>query len=199
MLNFSTLLILDSKTTLWEKPGDQPPGQSNEIIAIDVVLLDTDKLKILEKSQIFIKPKQSKVSNYCETVFGIKQSTIDEQGIPFQEAYRKLRVDFFSKENFWAAWNSFERYILERQCKAEGLEFLCSNQFLNIQYLFRIMTGLSEQPTLEKALAYTGLTNCENNAESIAYIFMRMCKGLRPAIIPTMKQRIGFSSSRVAN
>lgn len=180
-MDYSTLFILDCKTTVWEHKSHQPAGQVSEIINIDVAVVDTVKNQITEHEKIYIKPVKSKVSEYCEKSFGIKQSQLDEDGLSFQEAYRRLRIYYMSKDRLWASWGNYERIILDKQCKSFELETLLSYQGHDIQHLFCLMTG-NESPTINYALTYTETAPNSNTAVNIANIFIKMAKGLRPVV-----------------
>lgn len=187
-MDFSTLLILDCKTAVWENSAAQPTGQTNEIICIDLALIDTVKNEIKEQEKILVQPTKAKISPYCYKLYGISQSEIDSKGISFQEAYRKLRIYYMSRDRFWGSWGGYEKYILEKQYKLSGgLETLFTCPHFNIQHYFTLMTGNKEEPFLTDALEQVGLEPSDNNAVDTANIYMRMAKGLRPA---TSKTRI---------
>ncbi len=175
---YSRLVVLDCKSTVWEKPADQPPGQSNEIIEVDVAVIDTAKHSIIEDEVIFVKPKRSKVSKFCEAVFNVSQGTLDKEGIAFKEAARRLRVHYFSKKSMWCSWSEYERNVLDKQCRSDKVEDLLSHQHLNLGYLFCLMTGLEEAPSLDQALEYCNLSPNANDAINTANLFLRMAGGL---------------------
>lgn len=184
-MDYSTLLVLDCKYTLWEKPSAQPAGQSTEITRIDIALVDTIRNQITEKEVIYVKPTKSKISAYCEKIFKINQSTIDTEGIPFQEAYRRIRIHYMSRDRLWASWGQSKRYIFDKQCKNLQLEELFTQPHHNIQHMFALMTGSVDEPSLENALKYIELKLTDNHATDIANIYLRMAKGLRPTVIKT--------------
>jgi len=183
-MDYTNLLIIDCKTTLWEKPADMPAGQNTEIICVDIALVDTNKNQITDKEVVLVRPKQSKVSDYCEQLFGIKQSQLDACGVPFEEIYRKLRINYMSKDRLVANWGSYEKYAFDKQCRISGLENLFCYQFLNIQHLYSLMMGFCEKDApaaLSTALKNSGITSTGNVAADVAGIYMLMAKGLRPA------------------
>lgn len=181
-MDYSTFLVVDCKTTIWEKQADQPAGQTNEIIGVNMALVDTAKNQISEQDIVYVKPRKSKISSYCERLFGITQSQIDEKGIAFEELYRKLRVHYMSRDRLWGSWGLFDRYALDKQCKTLELENLFSYPHVDIQHLYSMMTGKSEGVTSESVLKACDLTISDNSAANAAQIYMRMAKGLRPSI-----------------
>jgi len=186
-MDFSTLLVLDCKTTIWENAKDQPAGQTNEIICVDVALVDTNKNEIVEHEIIYVKPKKSRVSLYCERLFGIPQYKLDANGISFDEAYRKLRVHYMSRDRLWASWGKYEKYTLDKQCKSLELDPLFTSTHLDIQHLYSLMMGApADVITLGEAIKQCDAKMTDNCAYDAASIYMRMAKGLRP----TVKTRI---------
>ncbi len=193
-MDFSTLLVIDCKTTLWETAKEQPAGQTNDIICLDIALIDTVQNEIIEHEIIYVKPKKSKVSRFCESLFGIPQYKLDADGIAFEEAYRKLRVHYMSRDRFWASWGHYEKYVLDKQCKALELEPLFTTHCQDIKHLYGLMTGTRDESgiMLNDAIKQCDLKLTENSAYNAASIFTRMAKGLRPII----KTRIVVPSSQ---
>lgn len=179
-MDYSTLLFLDCKATVWEK--DPPTGQTSEIIAVDVAAVDTIKNQIVEQESFLVKPRKSKVSHFCERIFGIKQSKLDADGVSFQEVYRRIRIHYMSRDRIWASWGVYDKFAIEKQCKALELESLFANPHTDIERLFYVMTGASSSPSLDDALKYCEISNSGNAAADTANIYMRMAKGLRPPV-----------------
>ena len=179
-MDYSTLLFLDCKATVWEK--EPPNGQTSEIIGLDVAIVDTTKNQIVEQESMLVKTRKSKVSSFCERVFGIKQSKLDADGITFHEAYRRVRIHYMSRDRIWASWGVYDKYAIEKQCKSLDLESLFANPHTDVERLFYTMTGMSNSPSLDEALKYCEISPSGNGAVDVANIFMRMAKGLRPPV-----------------
>jgi len=187
-MNFTNLLIVDCKTTVWENNKSRPAGHTDDIIALDIALIDTIKNQIVENDSLLVKPRISKISAYCEKLFGISQSFIDRKGIPFEEAYRKLRVNYMSRDQLWGSWGIYDKYSLDKQCKALSLESPFTQPHHNIQHWYALMTGeiAYDYVSLSDALKQSNIPSVENKAINVANIFINMAKGLRPPV----KQRI---------
>lgn len=182
-VDYTSLLFVDCKTTVWEKPADQPAGQSNELIGLDIAMVDTTKNQIVEQETILIRPKKSKIGSYCYKLFGITQSQIDEDGVAFGDIYRKMLVHYMSRDKLWGSWGIYERYALDKQCKALELETLFTKTHHNIQHLYSVMMGVSgdkEPATIDQAMKSCELPLSDNAAVNVAAIYLRMAKGLRP-------------------
>lgn len=187
-MDYSTLLFIDCKITCWDDKKTQPAGQVSEIISIDVAIVNTIENKISETDIILVKPTHSKVSAACERKFGIKQYMLDNAGVSFEEAYRKLRIHYMSRDRMWAAWNRADKEILENQYKLfNNLEPLFVSKLQTIQHLYCMMSGTnidSPNAYLSKALQTMEIPVVSNNAVNVANIFIKMAKGLRPALKP---------------
>lgn len=181
-MDYTNLLVLDCKTTMWENAADKPAGQSVEIINIDLAVVDTVKNQIIEREEIFIKPKTSKISAFCEKVFGIKQSKLDICGISFQEAYRRLRIYYTSRDKIWVSWDSYEKYHLDREAKNLGLESLFAQPHYGLQDLFKIMTGTNNSISVSDAAKMIEMPLNDNVAVNIANIYLKMARGCRAPI-----------------
>jgi inhibitor of KinA sporulation pathway (predicted exonuclease) len=181
-MDYTTLLFLDCRSTAWEKPADQPAGQHTEITRVDIAVVDTRKNQITEQEIFYVKPAKSTISAYCERLFGVKQSTVDAKGVPFEELYRYLRIHHMSRDRFWAGWGTYDKYVIDKQCKLLGLENLFTQLHHNVQHMFALMSGDKEAtPDLEDALKYCEIASTDNYAFDIANIYTRMAKGLRPS------------------
>jgi inhibitor of KinA sporulation pathway (predicted exonuclease) len=179
-MDFTSLLIVDILTAVWEKPADMPAGQANDIIAADIVLVDTEKNQIIEKDSYLVKPKTSKISTHCEKLYGISQTHLDTLGVSFEEVYRRLRVHYMSRDRIWGSWGNLEKYALDKQCRQFELECLFTQTHLDIQRLYSIMTGFrGEYVSCIQALEKSFIESTSNRAVNIANIYMRMAKGLR--------------------
>ncbi len=183
MMDYTTFLVVDAKTALWERAVDCPPGQTEEIIALDLALIDTNKLVFLDQDTILVKPAAAKISEYCYKATGIAQSDVD-RGIPFKEAYRKLRIDYMSRDRAWGSWGIYEKYAIDRQCKLMNIESPFKQPNDNIQRLYSQMIGLNTETnyiSLSQAMQFSDEIPSRNRAVNVANLFMRMAKGLRPA------------------
>lgn len=188
-MDYTSLLIVGCKTTLWEKNADRPAGHTDDIIALDVALVDTTKNIIAEYDSYLVRPKISKVSSYCEKIFGVKQSCLDKDGLPFEEVYRKLLIHYMSRDRLWGSWGMLEKHAIEKQCKALGFKNLLSQNHNNMYHLYSLMVGGptdNNYISIETAVKNCGITPNVNSAVNIANIFTRMARGLR---LPT-KSRI---------
>lgn len=197
-MDFSTLLILDCKTALWENSKETPAGQTNEITCIDIAVVDTAKNEIVDHEIIYVKPKKAKISAYCEKIFSLSQAKIDADGVPFEQAYRRLRVHYMSRDRLWGSWGRYEKYSLDKQCKWSELENLFTTSHLDVQHLYALMIGLNNESnciTIEEALKHTDIRSTDNNAYNTASVYMRMAKGLRP----TVKTRIVVPAHQYKN
>lgn len=175
--DFSELLVLDSKFTTWENSESKPANQVNQTIKISIAHLDTAKAQIKEQEEIFILPSKSKVSKYCEEKTGISQAYLEKHGVPFEKAWRKLRIHYMSKDRLTAAYGASHRKILERDCKIAKLENLFSHPHYDIEDLYHLMVGSNSYIELSEAVRNCGLKwNVSNQAANVANLFLKMSK-----------------------
>lgn len=181
-MDFTSLLIVDCKATIWEKPADQPAGQTEEIIAIDIALIDTTRNQISERDSFIVKPKKSTISDYCYRLFGVSP-TQAQQGVPFEDVYRKLRIHYMSPDRIWGTWSLYDKWALDHHLKHSNLEPLFKLKHHDLQKLYATMTGSTEEYlTIQEALKLSGEPYNTNRAVSVANLWCRMAKGLRPLV-----------------
>lgn len=181
-MDYTSLLIIDCRTALWEKAADIPAGQTEEIIALDVAVIDTNKNQIVESEAFLIKPHKAKVSKYCENLFGISQMSLDKNGVPWEDVYRKLRVHYMSRDKIWGTWGSYDKYVIDQQCKHFELEHLFRLTYHDLQKLYSTMIGLDTETkylSVSQALQYSAEPLDSNRAINVAHLWIRMAAGLR--------------------
>ena len=197
-MDFSTFLVLDVKTTLWETDKDKPAGQNNEIIGVDVAVIDSVKNEVIEHEVIFVKPKKAKISAYCQKIYNISQTKLDTDGVSFEQAYRRLRIHYMSRDRLWGSWGRYDKYSLDKQCKLLNIEPLFVSSHIDIQHLYCLMTGSNDDTggvAIHQALKNVELKHTDNDAYNVASLYMRMAKGLRP----TVKTRIVVPAHQYKN
>jgi inhibitor of KinA sporulation pathway (predicted exonuclease) len=95
------IVVVDIEATCWE--GKAPENQKNEIIEVGICTLDVSTYQIEDVDGIIIKPKYSKVSEFCTSLTGLTQEIVDK-GCSFQEACKILRSKYRTKLRAWGSW-----------------------------------------------------------------------------------------------
>jgi len=145
------LLVVDVESTCWD--GDTPIGQQNEIIEIGICFIDLSILEPEPGMSIFVKPKYSKISDFCTSLTSIEQKDVD-QGISFTEACSQLRK-MNIRHITWGSWGDYDRRQFERQCnniKFSYVSYPFGPTHLNIKNLFALQMGLNKEVGMDKAL-----------------------------------------------
>lgn len=188
MIDYSQFLIIDTKNTCWKNLVDKKQGERPEIFALDIALIDTEKQTVIEQDSFLIETKNSNISPYCEMLYGISNRKLEEEGVSFEEAYRRLKIHYMSNDRIWGFWGNYSQYYLNAACKERKLDFLFDLPPVEIGFLFSIFSGkCSEESagsspiTIEDAYEHCGLTyNPKNNAAAeVAKLVLRMGWGLK--------------------
>ncbi len=68
------IIVVDVESTCWM--GEPPIGQMNEIIEVGVSTIETSNLSIIGKDSYIIKPRFSKISDFCTELTGITDTML---------------------------------------------------------------------------------------------------------------------------
>lgn len=151
------LLVVDIESTCWQ--GNPPPGQNNEIIEIGITVVFMGDLSIEKSAHMMVQPRNSKVSEFCTSLTTLTQEMVDE-GIPFEDACKRLRREYKSQERTWASWGDYDRRQFERQCgrkEFSAAKYPFGVTHLNLKNLFAVALGLDREVGMEKALEMLNL------------------------------------------
>lgn len=149
------VVVIDLEATCWQ--GDPPANQESEIIEIGVALLNLQTLQVAAKESVLIKPERSQVSRFCMVLTSLTQEILDESGVSFAAACRKLEKDYRSRDRTWASWGDYDRRMVERQCQARGVRNPFGVTHLNVKNLFAAARGLSHEVGMDEALRVAGM------------------------------------------
>lgn len=171
------ILIVDIEATCW--PGTPPEGQESEIIEIGICLLDIASAERVEKRSIIVKPKRSKVSEFCTELTTLTPKDVNK-GISFEQACAILERDYLSKRRAWASFGDYDRSLFQHQCKTFGVPYPFSASHINVKTLFAIMHALPYEVGMTRALEIMGLElegthhRGHDDAWNIANIFSKL-------------------------
>lgn len=144
------ILVVDVESTCWA--GAPPQGQVSEIIEIGLCVVNLDKNTIDENRQIYVKPHQSEVSDFCTKLTGITSDTIKQHGVDFAEAVQLLEKTYLSKSRVWLSWGDYDRRQFERTCQQRQLNYPFGPTHINAKTLFAIQQRLEREVGLTQAL-----------------------------------------------
>lgn len=148
-MKFNKLLVIDLEATCWDGPDSQEQigtsvyQKTQEIIECGIACIsmrDKDKYepKIIETRSIFVKPTIHPIlSDYCTKLTGITQEQIDYAG-SFQIFCEEITK---YQSWFWASWGSWDRNIMDSNCKKFTIPNPLNRKHLDIKLLYSIITG----------------------------------------------------------
>lgn len=150
-----TLLnVIDVEATCWE--GQPPAGAVNEIIEIGLTVVDLAAGERLAKHRILVRPRRSRVSEFCTRLTGLTQAEVDT-GIEFADACALLAEEHRADSRPWASWGDYDRNQFQRQCKATGTRYPFGSRHTNAKLVFTQANGLKRRPGMATALDIAGL------------------------------------------
>lgn len=182
-LRLDRLLFVDLELTCWE--GEPPPGEQSEIIEIGLAEVDSEALKITRTGRYIVRPRTSRVSDFCAGLTGITQADVKRQGRPLGEVFGSLKKDWGPARKAWYAWGA-DRILLDEAIErgdADGHPF--SPGFFDMAQLYATLRGCGSRVSLEDALKREDLEpqgrrhSAEGDAVDAALIWMRVAGCLR--------------------
>jgi inhibitor of KinA sporulation pathway (predicted exonuclease) len=149
-------LCCSVETTCWPSHKDRPPGEKNEVIEIGIVPISLKGLHLGNRTSILVKPITSHVSRFCTSITSITPE-LAATGISFDEASKRMRKDFKSKDTPWISWGGFDAKMLHWQCGDLKVEYPFGAGHIDYAFHFAVMMGLEHEVSLPKALEILGL------------------------------------------
>lgn len=147
------LIIVDLETTC---TNDRVEQFENEIIEIGLSILNLNTLLVEKNISIMVKPQRSKVTKFCTDLTGIRPEDV-EDGLTLQEATDTLIKEYQTNEYIWASWGDFDRYMINRECKAYKCKVPFNRQHLNVKVIYAMHNRLSELIGLGAAVKAEGI------------------------------------------
>lgn len=143
--------VVDVEATCWE--GSPPPGQVSEIIEIGLTVVDLVARERLSKHRILVRPRASRVSEFCTSLTGLTQSEVDG-GMSFADACAQLVDEHEAGRRGWASWGDYDRKQFTRQCRATGVRYPFGARHTNAKAVF---AGPGRQVGMARALEVVAL------------------------------------------
>lgn len=153
MKTTNQIIIIDLEGTCWENDRI-PTGQKVDIIEMGICKLDLISNTISQKQSIYVIPERSEINRFCTKLTGITPQLIEEKGIYFEEACKKISDEYSPESLTWAGYGNFDREQIIEQSDWLGIENPFSGQYLNVMYEFKRHFKLYKSIGLKKALDY---------------------------------------------
>lgn len=164
--NLSRVFVVDVEATCWETPeeqGDQP----NEVIEIGICALELKTGRIIDPSGYVVKPRRTKVSEFCTKLTGWTQAAVDE-GSDIVDVLPAIVADYgITKNHVWFSCGEYDRIKLGSSDEAGSLRSLygvqrADNPFafmrahMNIKTLFAMKHHLPREMGMARMLSHIG-------------------------------------------
>lgn len=147
--NIDKILVIDIESTCWKDQKEQGEMKS-EIIEIGYTIIDLKNNNINKKDSIFIKPKFSKISDFCHSLTGITTDFLNHYAINPQEAFKILYEEFGKNNIIWASYGDYDKIQLERMSKLYNLHYPLGRTHINIKALAALSLKLNEEIDLKQ-------------------------------------------------
>lgn len=150
------VLVIDVEATCWDHPA--PEGMKSEIIEIGISAIDYKTKEIRLKDTIIVKPEYSTVSKFCNELTTLTDEYLEEHGVSFAEACKRLEKEFKSRDRVWMSWGEYDRKQFERDCKEKGIRYPFGRTHINAKPLFSFAYGIGTDLGVNQALEHLGMT-----------------------------------------
>lgn len=136
----------------------EPVCLPGEIIEIGAVKLD-DGFRKIDELRLYIKPQYyKKLHRRIVSLTGIRDTTLEEQGLSFPEAFRKF-MDFCGEEYSFMTWSTSDLPILIDNMLLHGLDISQLPDTYDLQRVFcNEIMRFSRRMSLDDALKVLGET-----------------------------------------
>jgi Inhibitor of the KinA pathway to sporulation, predicted exonuclease len=156
MVKFSLVNVVDVEATCY-RDRIFPEGETQEIIEIGLAVLDIEKLVIVDRGQIVVRNRLSRVSEFCTELTGWTEAALAERGIEYADACEVLRSKYDSRNRLWISQGNADRRLFEKESKLLGVPWTFSDDHLNMQHLVSLFTRRVRRVGLKKAMRLFGL------------------------------------------
>ena len=136
----------------WNQGAEEEQG-IGEIVEIGAVKLN-DHFEIADELRLYIKPHlYPKLHSRISALTGIKDKLLQEQGIPFPEAYDQF-LSWCGEDCLWMTWSTSDLPILLDNLLLHGLDISDLPDYCDVQRIFsREIMRSDTQYSLDTALA----------------------------------------------
>ena len=148
---YSEIIVVDLEATCWDTPEEQAKFTS-EIIEVGVCVLNIFTGEITKPEGLIVKPRQSKISPFCEKLTSITQEMVDE-GMKFEKAMKILKMEYGSSSRALAGYGNYDQNMLNRQCINYAITPPFGPTYINISALASFKLKTNGRLGLEDALA----------------------------------------------
>lgn len=150
---YDKMVIVDLEATCWK--GRPPSGQQAEIIEFGVSTLNLKSGEITVLPDMFVRPTQSDISEFCTELTSITPEMVD--GAPTLEERLEELWPTFSHRIF-GCWGEYDHRQIDRESRRKSIDFRLPRTRVNLKSEFARYMGLQREIGVEEALNRLGLT-----------------------------------------
>lgn len=151
------VIVIDIEATCWEN-NIPPKGQQMDIIEIGICNLIIESGEIIDKQSIYILPERSEISSFCTNLTGITTNLVNEKGISFSLACKKIIDEYEPFGRVWGSYGEFDRSQLIKQCKDFDINYPLGLTHINIKSLLALKRKFRKGRGMKSALISIGET-----------------------------------------
>ena len=179
------LQFIDLEMQCWGS-GIPPTGQTNHIIQIGIVEINSEKLNITREASYFIRPntKDFEISQYCTALTGITESKLIDEGRYFPNAINTIIKEFGPASKITYAWGS-DSQCLSKQCQDYNIQNPWLNNILDYGIIHRNLYGINKKLPLSEVLEnfkipFIGAKHdALNDARALSALYIETCRRVR--------------------
>lgn len=185
------IVIVDIETTCLNDSGYHPEQTKQkpflrEVIEVGICLVNLTTLEIEDLQQIFVRPMESKITEFCTELTGITNATIQKSGIAFEDTCNIIkRSPYKTTKRAWLSCGDFDRNQFYNQCQREDIFYPFGPTHINLKPLFAIANSLNKETGMMGMLKkynipLEGRHHCGvDDVKNIGKIFIHLIKKLR--------------------
>lgn len=149
-------LLIDFEATCTDD-GSLPRAQM-EIIEIGAVMVESQRLSVVDEFQSFVRPvRHPRLSAFCTGLTSIRQGDVDAAP-PFAAMLDAFKPWLYRYSDFlWGSWGDYDLHQLRQDCDFHRLPNPIGAPHRNIKQLFAQAQGLDKKPGLGGAVRMAGL------------------------------------------
>lgn len=160
-------MILDVKTTCYAAQQAPTPFVP-EVIRIQAIVLETDRMRVLDEYHSHIQPILfPHLSDFCMQFTQIQQHEVDS-GIPFADAMLAIQHLTHTYQTIPSFWGYYGHLQLVRQCKRLQVPLPFPKRFITIKHNYSKFYQLKQVKKLGNVLHYHGLESSILSTDSVA-------------------------------
>jgi len=184
--DLTEIVVLDLEATCWETREEQG-SQPQEIIEVGISRLPLVNLEPIREAEIIVKPRWSKVSDFCTGLTTLTQEDVDK-GIDVSEALDMLWKRYGTGSKMVACWGTWDFEHIHRETKSKELQNPIGSLRMDVKSFYSMVKGMTKGVGMMTALDQLGIEHegthhrGDDDALNIARVLAKLLKGSRESL-----------------